>query len=753
MSGCVSVNVTADIEQYAVGVDFGTLSGRAVVVRVADGREWAARSSSTGMASSTAGCPTAPARCRRTGHCRTLRTGARCCASRFRRRWQPAASTRPPSSASPPTSPPAPYCRPWPTAHRCARPKASPASRTPGRSCGSTTPRSARPTRSTPWPPSAARAWAPRYGGKQSSEWEFAKALQVLQEAPEVYERCERWIEAADWIVWELTGTESRNACTAGYKGIFQDGAYPSADFLAALDPRFADFAATRLDHPGGLAALGSRVGGLSAAGRAVDRAARRASRSPPATSTRTSPHRRRAPSNPASCWRSWAPRPATCSTARSWPTSRASAGSSTAASAPATSATRPGRARSATSSPGGPGSPASDHDALTAAAADQPVGGHGLIALDWMGGNRSILVDHDLSGVIVGLTLATRPEEVYRALLEATAFGTRVIVEAFEAGGVPVEEFVVAGGLKRNSFLMQLYADILRPPGLRGRSPSRRRRSARRSTPPSPPAPTRTCRPPPRRWVPSRAAAYVPDPARADAYDVLFAEYRALHDAFGRSGGALHRLRRIRNAALAPEAGPDRAEAAVRTGRRRAARAESRSEHRLRTAGLRPARRAGPLPARGVDRRQRLRARPRRGPVGHQAVRGLLRRADAGEHDRLRPGRQGRRGRPVPVLRHRRARLRLPAHARGRRRRAHPLHLRLGLGRARRGGAVRADRDGRRVRRRDPGRAVRADRRRLDRPRHRRDAGRQRSPAVLMRNHGVFTIGKAAPRPRSRRR
>ena len=99
------------------------------------------------------------------------------------------------------------------------------------------------------------------------------------------------------------------------------------------------------------------------------------------------------------------------------------------------------------------------DHAALTAAAADQPVGGHGLIALDWMGGNRSILVDHDLSGVIIGLTLATRPEEVYRALLEATAFGTRVIVEAFEAGGLRLTE-----ALLQRDMAAELGHVVIRP-------------------------------------------------------------------------------------------------------------------------------------------------------------------------------------------------------------------------------------------------------------------------------------------------
>ena len=82
---------------------------------------------------------------------------------------------------------------------------------------------------------------------------------------------------------------------------------------------------------------------------------------------------------------------------------------------------------------------------------AELPVGAHGLVALDWHSGNRSVLVDHDLSGVVVGLTLATKPEEVYLALLEATAFGTRTIIESFEARGVPVAEFIVAGGLLKN--------------------------------------------------------------------------------------------------------------------------------------------------------------------------------------------------------------------------------------------------------------------------------------------------------------
>ena len=105
--------------------------------------------------------------------------------------------------------------------------------------------------------------WIGRYGGKISSEWQFAKALQLLDEDPEIYQQAQRWIEAADWIIWQLCGTETRNACTAGYKGIWQDGHYPDRDFLAALDERFADFAADKLEHP--VSALGDRAGSLTA--------------------------------------------------------------------------------------------------------------------------------------------------------------------------------------------------------------------------------------------------------------------------------------------------------------------------------------------------------------------------------------------------------------------------------------------------------------------------------------------------------
>jgi len=108
-------------------------------------------------------------------------------------------------------------------------------------------------------------AWLLRYGGLISSEWEFAKGLQMLEESPAAYAAMDRFVEAADWIVWELCGSYTRNACTAGYKGIYQDGTYPSRDFLAALNPGFAGFVTDKLDAS--IVPLAGRAGGLSAKG------------------------------------------------------------------------------------------------------------------------------------------------------------------------------------------------------------------------------------------------------------------------------------------------------------------------------------------------------------------------------------------------------------------------------------------------------------------------------------------------------
>ncbi|SBT43430.1 ribulokinase [Micromonospora auratinigra] len=393
--------------------------------------------------------------------------------------------------------------------------------------------------------------WIGRYGGKVSAEWQFAKGLQLLDEDPELYRRAERFVEAADWIVWQLCGVETRNICTAGYKGIRQDGRYPSPEFLTALDPDFADFV-DKLDGP--LLPMGARAGVLTAeaaswtglpAGIAV--AAGNVDAHVTAASARAlEPGHLVAIMGTSTCHVVNGPDlvevPGMCGVVEG-------------GLSPGQWGYEAGQSGVGDifgwfvehAAPAG----ANSHERLSELAAAQPVGAHGLIALDWWNGNRSLLVNHDLSGLVVGLTLATRPADVYRALLESTAYGTRMIIEAFVAAGVPIHELVVAGGLTSNRLLMQIYADVTgRPLSLIGSAQGPALGSAIHAAVAAGAYPD----------VYAAAAAmgrvdrdvYRPDPERARAYDALYAEYRTLHDHFGRGGNeVMSRLRAIRNAAV----------------------------------------------------------------------------------------------------------------------------------------------------------------------------------------------------------
>jgi L-ribulokinase len=191
-------------------------------------------------------------------------------------------------------------------------------------------------------------------------------------------------------------------------------------------------------------------------------------------------------------------------------------------------------------------------HEHLSQLAAAQEVGAHGLAALDWNNGNRSVLVDHELSGLIVGLTLATRAEDIYRALVEATAFGTRKILDTFAAAGVPVTELFAAGGLIKNPFVMQVYADVTRMPlHVIGSDQGPALGSAIHAAVAAGAYPDV--------FAASAAMgsvtrdAYVPDERRADAYEPLYEDYTRLHDHFGRGGDdVMHRLRNPRARELA---------------------------------------------------------------------------------------------------------------------------------------------------------------------------------------------------------
>ena len=403
--------------------------------------------------------------------------------------------------------------------------------------------------------------WLRRFGGMISSEWELAKALQVVEEAPEVWAATRYWVEAADWIVWRMTGSYLRNACTAGYKGQYVDGHYPSPGYLRELNPAFADFAETRLDVP--IGQLGQAAGTLTAEAAAwtglhtgvvvavgnVD-----AHVSAPAAQA-VEPGTLVMIMGTSTCHvlSSDVLRevPGMCGVVEGgivpglWGYEAGQSGVGDIFGWFVENGVPPAYVSEAAERG------LSVHELLSEKAAAQPVGGHGLMALDWHSGNRSPLVDHELSGVIIGQTLATRAEDIYRALVEATAYGTRLIIEAFRDAGVPVTELIATGGLQKNPLVMQIYADVLRLPiGLLDSDQGPALGSALHAAVAAGAYPD----------IRAAAAAmgrvthdaWRPDEADADRYDALYAEYRTLVDYFGRHGNdVMRRLRKVRREAL----------------------------------------------------------------------------------------------------------------------------------------------------------------------------------------------------------
>jgi L-ribulokinase len=315
--------------------------------------------------------------------------------------------------------------------------------------------------------------WVPRYGGKISSEWMMAKAWQILNEAPEIYETADKFVEATDWVIGQLTGNIVRNSCTAGYKGMWhkQEG-YPSKEFFKALDPRLENLTETKLR--GEVVPLGSKAGDLLpdiaariglAPGTAIAVGNVDAHAAVPGVGVVT-PGKLVMAMGTSICHMLLGTEEkeveGMCGVVEDgiipgyfgYEAGQSAVGDIfewfVEESVPAyvlEDAEKAGE---------------NVHVYLTRKANELNVGESGLLALDWWNGNRSVLVDTDLTGTILGLTLLTKPWEVYRALLEATAFGTRKIVDAFHSNGVEVNELYACGGLpQKNALLMQIYADV----------------------------------------------------------------------------------------------------------------------------------------------------------------------------------------------------------------------------------------------------------------------------------------------------
>lgn len=316
-------------------------------------------------------------------------------------------------------------------------------------------------------------AFLPRYGGKISSEWMIAKVWQILDEAPAIYERTDRFLEATDWVVSQMTGQIVRNSCTAGYKAIWhkQDG-YPSKEYFKALDHRLEDLADTKLR--GEVRPLGSSAGGLTekmavmmglTPGIAVAVGNVDAHAAVPAVGVVT-PGKLVMAMGTSICHMllgteekqvegmcgvvedgiipglyGYEAGQSAVGDIFEWYVEEA----------------LPAYVKEAASEEG-----IGVHQWLEREAAAYKPGQTGLLALDWWNGNRSVLVDTDLTGLMLGMTLLTKPQEIYRTLLEATAFGTRKIVDAFHENGVAVDVLYACGGLpQKNRLLMQIYADV----------------------------------------------------------------------------------------------------------------------------------------------------------------------------------------------------------------------------------------------------------------------------------------------------
>lgn len=403
--------------------------------------------------------------------------------------------------------------------------------------------------------------WLDRYGGKISSEWFFSKTLQILNEAPEIYSAADRLIEAADWVVWQLTGKETRNSCTAGYKAIWskRDG-FPSMDYFASLHPQLATVIKDKLSTD--IAPVGQKAGELSEQaagwtglkpGTAVAVANVDAHVAVPAV-TVTEPGRMVMIIGTSTCDMVLGKEehivPGMCGYVEDgimpgffgYEAGQSCVGDHFAW---FVENCVPSRYEQEAKERG-----MDVHQLLEEKASKLNAGESGLLALDWWNGNRSVLVDVDLTGLLIGATLATKPEEIYRALIEATAYGSRIIIETFQKNGVPIHELVACGGLpEKNKLLMQIYADVI---GLPIKVSASNQTSALGSAMFGAVAAGKGLGGYDSIYDAAKVMAhlkdevYVPNPEAQKIYEKLYAEYVILHDYFGR--GANDVMKRLKN-------------------------------------------------------------------------------------------------------------------------------------------------------------------------------------------------------------
>ena len=402
-----------------------------------------------------------------------------------------------------------------------------------------------------------------RYGGKISSEWLVPKIWQILNEAPEIYQLTNHFIEAADWLVLKLTGNECRNSCTAGYKAMWNKKAgYPSKEFFKALDPRMENLVDEKLSNDiypigakaGKISQEGAELTGLKP-GTAVGVSNIDAHVAVPAVGI-TEPGKMLMIMGTSTCHMLLDNEekivPGMCGVVEDgiifgyfgYEAGQSCVGDhfewfvkNCVPEEYMIEAREKG---------------INIHKLLREKASKLKVGETGLVALDWWNGNRSVLVDVDLTGVIIGCTLLTKPEDIYRALIEATAYGTRMIIETFEKNGVSIKELYAAGGIaEKDEFMMQIYSDVTN-------------REIRISGSPQAPALgaamfgavaagkkqggydsifEAACK-----MAKIKDKYYKPNQENVSTYNKLYAEYKLLHDYFGRGeNNVMKRLKEIK--------------------------------------------------------------------------------------------------------------------------------------------------------------------------------------------------------------
>lgn len=402
-----------------------------------------------------------------------------------------------------------------------------------------------------------------RYGGKMSSEWIVPKIWQVLDEDPEIFDAAARFIEGGDWIVEQLCGKETRSSCQAGYKGMWdKEEGFPSPELLEALHPRLKNLVGTKLSPE--IKPLGEKAGeltesaakltglrpGISVAVGIID-----AHSAVPGSGV-TTPGKMLMVMGTSTCHMLLSEKkvklPGVAGCVRDgilpgfygYEAGQAAVGDIFAwyveNGVPYTvyeEAQKQGT---------------NVHAILEERAAKLQPGQSGVIALDWWNGNRSVLVDAELSGLLLGMTLTTKPEEIYLALIEATAFGTRKIIETFTENGIAIQELYACGGLaERNKLMMQVYSDVTGLPIRIAASPqtcalgaailgavAAGKANGGYDTPQEAAA----------KMTHFKNEIYQPSSEKHKKYSALYAEYIQLHDYFGRGANdVMKRLRKMR--------------------------------------------------------------------------------------------------------------------------------------------------------------------------------------------------------------